>query len=1414
MAKRRKLSVRMKRTMRITAAVLFLVSAIAVAVIPQRGAKADTGTPKVTLTDSECSIPVVTDADTIYTTGDGMFQFAYKEKNSGGDKVAVILGYDYERSLSNGVLTIPDTMDAYVKYTHSEGTTGGYVAVGGNGSPLYYPVYEKQEKYDEEGNPLTDEEGNPIYESVLTGYSPCLFSTFDKWYYVYDDDGNKTSTLREPSDYYYTNDNEQTFHKTTSEVYQRIKDATVAYISNQHVKKDENGNWVLDDSTQGIFSKATNIIQLKTGPNLLGIGNYAFYNCASLQSIELGDGANYIGNYAFANCINLKSANFPLNSSIRALGDHVFYNCRSLETFNVPVAVSKIGDSAFEGCTGLTHIELTGNGQEVNLELLGDDVFKNCTVLENLVFPASYQQDFNLGWLDGCINLKYIRIPNLNLKVVDDSINGGMTFEDFANMVTDEFYFEGADNSEIHKTSKNNNFAFKYINQEIYEKIFIASGDAGSGQTIFRVNNLNELIYFHMDDTVKQVVIPEKIGPYNITVIGSDSFQGNHNINKIEIPASITKIETDAFKGCHRLKDVIFAKDSQLETIEPHAFDTQIIDTVFDSCTLDSVPVLTFTGEAVKGNVIFDYAMNPENKINNGTQPLTYITFYTGWPTNQTVRYNPETDTNELVDYTSASDLLTYSTDSFPYFTNEYVAACTQAYSVLSGTSGGSSISENTQEVLDAVQNVFLSSGIESIKPGLFSGLDEEGNPTGDIENQNMITVTTMGLNEISPYTFSGCSSLVGAYINGSTTSLGDYAFKDCEKLYDVDLLSDLQNFGHLPFAGCTRLEDVDFGGSKLFDCKDAIIYEDIPEFHNKILEVLQSRGVTYGTGNVTANELAGVKEIEPEAFKDCEGIMSVDFTRSNLTEIPESCFENTTGLYSVKLNNGTRKICKNAFKNSGIKYLEIPNSVNVIDNTAFEGDTQTITFYCELTSAAADYAANYPNIIVSEKPVTYRVNFYDEDGTTLLETVYVDAGKDAVASVTPTKPGYVFKGWFPEPKAVKADMNTYATYTAESEKTFTVTFVDYDDAVLYIQHVKVGEDAITPEAPVRSGYKFTGWRPAITNIQSDLTTYAQYEKITGSEKESGSSQQSGSDKPAENQSENNNKTMYTVTVVNGSGSGSYVAGSSVIIAANSPESGKVFDKWVTDSEDVKLASTSVAATMFVMPKNNVTVTATYKNASSNSGNNSSGSGNNGNSTNTGNTTKPNTSVSITKPGISNGSLASAVVEGSTDNYIIKITESATAKKEVEEALKNQYGSTANLKYLAMDISLYDSTGKTKIENSEDLKVTITMPIPDDLVPYAGNNRVAYVVNGKLVELSPKFTTINGVTCISFVAPHFSPYTIYVDTKNLTAADIQDMTPKTGDGISPKWFLAGGLLCISLFFFFKRDKKKRPVKAN
>ena len=192
--------------------------------------------------------------------------------------------------------------------------------------------------------------------------------------------------------------------------------------------------------------------------------------------------------------------------------------------------------------------------------------------------------------------------------------------------------------------------------------------------------------------------------------------------------------------------------------------------------------------------------------------------------------------------------------------------------------------------------------------------------------------------------------------------------------------------------------------------------------------------------------------------------------------------------------------------------------------------------------------------------------------------------------------------------------------------------------------------------------------------------------------------------------------------------------------------------------------------------------------------------------------TKPNTTVTIDKDGIPNEGSASATVSGSTDNFILKITESAYAREEVEEALKEAYGSLDDIRYFPMDISLYDSTGTKKVENTDALRVTVTLPIPETLVQYAGNNKVGYVVNGKLVNISPKFTTINGVPCITFVAPHFSPYVIYADTSDLSAGSALDTTPKTGDGIAPKWFLSMGLAAIAVFLFVKKDKK--TIKAK
>jgi hypothetical protein len=69
-----------------------------------------------------------------------------------------------------------------------------------------------------------------------------------------------------------------------------------------------------------------------------------------------------------------------------------------------------------------------------------------------------------------------------------------------------------------------------------------------------------------------------------------------------------------------------------------------------------------------------------------------------------------------------------------------------------------------------------------------------------------------------------------------------------------------------------------------------------------------------------------------------------------------------------------------------------------------------------------------------------------------------------------------------------------------------------------------------------------------------------------------------------------NYQATYTLTVVNGSGSGSYIAGAVVPITANAPGAGQAFTDWT----GATVANATAAATTIVMPAGNATVTANY----------------------------------------------------------------------------------------------------------------------------------------------------------------------------------------------------------------------------
>ncbi len=462
-----------------------------------------------------------------------------------------------------------------------------------------------------------------------------------------------------------------------------------------------------------------------------------------------------------------------------------------------------------------------------------------------------------------------------------------------------------------------------------------------------------------------------------------------------------------------------------------------------------------------------------------------------------------------------------------------------------------------------------------------------------------------------------------------------------------------------------------------------------------------------------------------------------------------------------------------------------------------------------------------------------FKVEFIDGYSYTVLKTEYVKYGQSATPPAEETLPkheGQMFVGWDKEYYNITSDITIIAKYVDNSgdSNRHKVTFYDDDGKELFYQYVNDGDAPLPAQAPVKAGYTFVKWvwtpPESATSVKQDTSVVAQYEKGGGSSggnpggnpsgNPGGSSDPNatrspgGSSSPSASPSSSPEVTKYTVSVSGGSGSGRYAAGEIVAVNAYYMGEGQAFDRWTSSTAGVGFSNPNATSATFTMPAANVAITATYKTGSgtaSNSAGGGSGAGAGGSSGGSGTTSNNGTTVEVTKPGISNTNYAGATVSGATDNFIVKVTEDQSATDAVVAALQARYGDISRIQYLPMDISLYDSTGRTRIADTTGITVNLTLPLPDDLVQYAGNNKVAAISNGALEDLNVRFTTVGGVPCVNFTATHFSPYVIYVDTANLTEATI-DTTPKTGDPIHPKWFLALGMACISLVLFFKRDK--------
>ena len=150
-----------------------------------------------------------------------------------------------------------------------------------------------------------------------------------------------------------------------------------------------------------------------------------------------------------------------------------------------------------------------------------------------------------------------------------------------------------------------------------------------------------------------------------------------------------------------------------------------------------------------------------------------------------------------------------------------------------------------------------------------------------------------------------------------------------------------------------------------------------------------------------------------------------------------------------------------------------------------------------------ASYTASY-----SSEVRKYTVTFYDEDGSTVLDTQQVAYGTvPTYAGANPTKQAtvdkvFTFSGWDKELVAVTGEASYTATYSYEARK-YTVTFYDEDgQTVLDSQQVAYGTvptyagETPTKESSADKVFTFAGWDKELVAVTGEASYTATYSSV------------------------------------------------------------------------------------------------------------------------------------------------------------------------------------------------------------------------------------------------------------------------------------------------------------------------------
>jgi len=169
---------------------------------------------------------------------------------------------------------------------------------------------------------------------------------------------------------------------------------------------------------------------------ITSIGNSAFYQCTTLESVTIPDSVMNIGGNAFYLCSSLKIVNIPNN--ITSLDAGTFYGCNALQYNEYDNAYYLGNDSnLYLVLVKAKSGSITSCLINENTRIIYFRAFWNCLLITNIIIPDNVTS-VGIQAFYGCNSLTSITIPK-NVTRIDDSVFFGcslLTSVNIGNSVT------------------------------------------------------------------------------------------------------------------------------------------------------------------------------------------------------------------------------------------------------------------------------------------------------------------------------------------------------------------------------------------------------------------------------------------------------------------------------------------------------------------------------------------------------------------------------------------------------------------------------------------------------------------------------------------------------------------------------------------------------------------------------------------------------------------------------------------------------------------------------------------------------------------------------------------------------------------------------------------------------------------